>query len=144
MAQSIELRADLTDLGGKKFIVVNQLVGTERTAGRAAGNAQAEGTGAEQRHAGFINAANPVDLAVLDRLHRVQRFRRGHVVGRARFIVRAPFRGPPFLRGRRRGRLRLRGHDGGRAELPVRGARDGANRPQAGGLQEAAAILARA
>src|SRR5262249_26402103 len=66
MAEAVELRAGLTDLGGEELVVVDELVRTERAAGRTARNAQREDTRPEQRHAGFVDAADFVDLAVLD------------------------------------------------------------------------------
>ena len=43
MAEAVELRPDLADLGGDELVVVDELVLAERAAGRAAGNAQREG-----------------------------------------------------------------------------------------------------
>ena len=102
MAEAVELRADLADLGGEKFVVIDQLVRAERAAGRAAGNAQREGARAEQRHALLVGAADLVDLAVADPLGRVEHLGGRDVVRGAGLVGRAPFRRPPFRRRPRR------------------------------------------
>ena len=97
VAEAVELRAGLADLGGEKLVMIDELVVAERAAGRTTGNAQREGTRAEQRHALLIDAADLVDLAVLDPFRRVEDLRRRDVVGGAGLVVLAPFRGPPWL-----------------------------------------------
>jgi hypothetical protein len=54
MAEAVELGADLADLGGEKFIVVDQFVLAKRATGGPAGDAQQEGALAEARHALFV------------------------------------------------------------------------------------------
>ncbi|MGY4382215.1 hypothetical protein ACVWZ3_009854 [Bradyrhizobium sp. i1.3.6] len=55
MAEAVELRTGLADLGGQEFVVIDHLIVTERAAGRAAGNAQCEYTRTKQRHGGFVD-----------------------------------------------------------------------------------------
>src|SRR5262249_17476796 len=62
MAERVELRPGLPDLRRQKLVVIDKLVLAKRAAGRPAGDAQREGARAEQRHAGFINPAELVDL----------------------------------------------------------------------------------
>ena len=110
VAEAVELRPDLADLGRQKFVVIDQLVGAERTAGRAAGNAQREHARAEQRHARLVGAADLVDLAVADPFGGVEDLRGGDVVRGAGLVIRTPFRRPPGLSvplGMRGRRLRL-------------------------------------
>jgi hypothetical protein len=61
VAKAIELRAGLTNLSGKKFVMIYQLIVAERAAGRTAGNAKRECTRAEKRRAVLVNAADFVD-----------------------------------------------------------------------------------
>lgn len=72
MAEAVELRAGLADLRGQEFVVIDHLVVAERAAGRAAGNTQRERARTEQRHAAFVDAADLVDLAVLDPFRGVE------------------------------------------------------------------------
>jgi hypothetical protein len=74
VTEAVELRAGLADLGGEKLVMVHQLVVAERAAGRTTGNAQRECTRTKQRHALLVNAADLVDLAVLDPFRRIEDF----------------------------------------------------------------------
>ena len=145
MTEAVELRAGLADLGGEKLVMIHKLVVAERAAGRTTGNAQREHTRAEQRHALLVDAADLVDLAVLDPFRRIEDLRRRDVVGCAGLVVLAPFRGPPWLvdsLGHRGGRLRLRCGDRRERELAMHRARERRPRStgQAGGAEQGPAI----
>src|SRR5262249_17809434 len=99
MAEPVELRAGLTDLGGEELIVVNQLVGAERPARRTAGDAQREGTLTELGHSRFVDAADAIDLAVLDPLDGIEDLGRRDPIGSAGDVVLAPFGMRPERRG---------------------------------------------
>src|SRR4029079_8231660 len=127
VAEAVELRAGLGDLGGEKLVMIDKLVVAERATGRPPGNAQREHARAEQRHGGLIGAANLVDLAVLDPFRRIENLRRRDVVGCAGLVVLAPFRGPPWLvdsLGHGGGCLRLRYGDRLERELAMHRARE--------------------
>ena len=144
MGETVELGADLANLGGQDLVVPDHLVLPERAAGRGARDAQREDALAEQRHAVFIDAAEAVDLALLDQAGRVQRDLRGHVVGGAGLVTFAPARRPPFL-GDRRAFDPAFGGVGGldQVQLVHRSATDGGGSDRTGrdcsGLDEAAA-----
>src|SRR4029453_12480581 len=140
VAETIELRAGLGDLGGEKLVMIHKLVVAERATGRTTGNAQREHTRAKQRHAGLIGAADLVDLAVLDPFRRIENLRRRDVVGCAGLVILAPFRGPPWLvdsLGHRGGRVRLRCGDRRERELAMHRAcqRRARSTGQAGGAE---------
>ena len=90
MPQAVELRADLADLAGHELVVVHELVGPERPAGRPPRDRQREAARAIQRHARLVDAAQPVDFAVANQLDRVEHFLRGDPVRRARLVARTP------------------------------------------------------
>ena len=97
VAEAVELSADLADFGGEKLVVVDQLIAAEGAAGWRAGSAQGEDPRTEQRHAAFVNAADPINAAVLDQLDRFKGFLGRHEVGRAGLILRTPARRPPVF-----------------------------------------------
>src|SRR5882762_3946737 len=109
MAEAIELGAGLANLGGQKFVMVDELVFAEGSASRTAGNTQQKGTLAKARHRLLVYPAHFVDFAVADPFGRVEHLCRGDVVRGAGLVFGTPFRRPPFRGGelRRRGRLRL-------------------------------------
>ncbi len=89
--EAVELRSGLADLRGQILVVIDQPVGAERPAGRRARDAQGEGALAELGHRRLVDAADAVDLAVLDPLHGVEDLGRRHPVGGAGLVVLAPF-----------------------------------------------------
>ncbi len=98
MAESIELRADLTDFRGPEFIVPEDFVGAKRAAGRRGRNTQGELALAEQGHFGRVIMPKAVYLPGLGfgqgALHH---FRLCVPIGRTGFVTLAPDRmGPPF------------------------------------------------
>jgi hypothetical protein len=139
MAEIVELRSHLPDLGGHELIVIDEAVFAERPTGRTAGNAQGEDAFAEQRHRGFIVVPELVDLAVLDPLRRLEHFRWRDVVGRAGLIVGAPFGRLPFFGAHlwRRDRIGRGRRDRSEPEFAVARTGDSA---QAGTHQKSTAI----
>jgi len=121
VAEKVELRSYLPDLGGHELVVINQAVLAERPAGWTAGDAQREDALAEQRHRGFIVVPQLVDLAVLDPLRGLKHFRGRDVVRRAGLVLGAPFGRPPFFGAElgRRDRIGRRRRDRRQREFAV-------------------------
>ncbi len=116
MAQPVELRAGLADLGGEDTRRDRRAC-WRRTGRRSASRGCAgEGALAELGHARFVDAADAVDLAVLDPLHGVEDLGWRDPVGGAGNIVLAPLGMRPQRPCRQRRRLRHL--------LGLRGARD--------------------
>src|SRR5215470_8311419 len=113
VAEAIELRSDLADLTRDELIMVNEVVRSERAAGRPAWDTQREAPLAEHRHARFIEMAHLVELAGFNQSQCVQYFFRRYQICGADLIVLTPFGRPPQRdRGRSwRCRLSLRGSD---------------------------------
>jgi hypothetical protein len=107
MAQPVELGTRLADLGGQELVVTDQPVSAEPGAHRR--DPDVESALAVLRHRRLVDAANAVDLAVLDDLDGVENLGRRDPVGRTGLVVLAPFgMGPPRLVGQCRCRRRCR------------------------------------
>ena len=90
VAEAVKLRAHLSDLPGHELVVVDQPVGPEGTASRTTRNRQREAPRAEQRHPGFVRAAQSVDPAVAHQLDRVAHLLRRDPVRRPCLVARTP------------------------------------------------------
>ena len=91
MCQTIELGADLTDLGCQKVIHPDHLVVGEWPAGQAVGAAGRPFAMPEQRHLVGIGSRQGDDGTLFDIFHRVLDAVGGHQVGLAGLIVLAVF-----------------------------------------------------
>jgi len=107
VAEAIELRSDLADLARNELVMVNDIVGSERAAGRPAWDTQREAPLAEHRHARFIEMAHLVELAGFNQFQCVQDFCRRYQICGADLIVLTPFGRPPRTDRGRAGRRRL-------------------------------------
>jgi hypothetical protein len=98
VAEAIELRPDLTDLGGHELVVPDDLVAAKRSTGRGAGYAHDELARAEQRHLRVVFVAQLVDLALVGLGERAQdHLGLGVPVGRAGLVTLPPqIVRPPF------------------------------------------------
>ena len=103
MAQTIELCSDLTYFCRKKFIIVQHLAGTKRTASWVARDAHAEFACAEQGHIGGVVVTDLHGFTFFDHGKGAQYYGRLSIpIGRTGFVALAPYRmRPPFGAERR-------------------------------------------
>ena len=98
VAGPVELRLDLSDLGGHELVVVDERVVPERAARRGAGNAHLPAACAEGRRLAVVVLADRDRLILLDGGQSARDVGRVfRVVGRARSIGRAPLGRRPLL-----------------------------------------------
>jgi hypothetical protein len=117
--EPVELRADLAELGAHDLVVIHRAIRPHGAIGLR--NAQAEMAGAEQRHPGFVRAAELVHGAARDEVAGLEHLGRSDAVGRAALVVGAPARGVEAIGLARRDTRcddgRSRGDQGGENEL---------------------------
>ena len=99
MCETVELGADLADLGRQEIVHPDHVVLAERPAGEPGGGAHREHPLAEQRHLCLIGAGKRDRVAGLDQLGGFQSLGRRHQVGGARLVIGAVFRGVPVFGG---------------------------------------------
>jgi hypothetical protein len=104
VAERVELRADLTDLGHDQLFVRTAMVRARIDAGALRENLEASTCG--HRHRLRQHAAKLEDLAGLDQPRGFEHALGLHVIARATLIAFAPFRWTSLSIGRRRPRLR--------------------------------------
>ena len=97
VARTVELGADLADLGGDQLVVEDQTVAAERPAGGRARNLEQKATRTEERNVARIVFAERRGLALLHQLDRFEHHLGRGPIGRAHLVVRAPFARPPVL-----------------------------------------------
>src|SRR5262245_3710815 len=97
MTGTIELRTDLSQLGGNELVVINHLLIAEWTTRRQPRNKQLPAAGAECRRVCRVDLPERCNLALLDESDSLQNQLRRGPIGRAYLVVRTPFRWRPLL-----------------------------------------------
>src|SRR5689334_10039627 len=97
MARTVELSADLAELGGNVFVVVDELLVAEGPSCRKSWDEELPAPRAERRRIRRVDLAESGNFALLHKANGLEHELGGRPIGGAYAIIGSPFGWRPFL-----------------------------------------------